>query len=100
MSQTLVRDEVVSNVVAKLQENGEVVTKKLITEVYNHIFDEIQDALVEGRKVSNVQIGNLVTVERAARKGRNPQTGEEIQIAASVTAKLKPSKQLKDRLNG
>lgn len=100
MSETLVRDEIVSNVVAKLQEEGEKITKKLVTDIYNYIFDDIQDALVEGRKVSNVQLGSLVPVERAARKGRNPQTGEELEIPASVTAKLRPSKQLKDRLNG
>jgi DNA-binding protein HU-beta len=59
----------------------------------------IQDRLAEGCEVPLPGAGKLVPVERAARPGRNPQTGETITIPGSVSAKLRPSKALKDALN-
>ena len=65
------------------------------------------DALVEiataelkkGGKVQLVGFGTLEVRKRAARKGRNPQTGEEIKIAASKNPKFKPGKSFKDMIN-
>ena len=50
-------------------------------------------------KVTLVGFGTFETAKRAARTGRNPQTGEEIKIAASTAAKFKPGKALKDAVN-
>jgi len=69
-------------------------------EISDAIFGLVHDLVVEGEEVPVGTLGKLTTVERAARKGRNPQTGEEIEIASSVAPKFKPSKTLKDQLKG
>lgn len=69
-------------------------------EVSDAIFGLVYDLVVEGEEVPVGALGKLTSVERAARKGRNPQTGEEIEIAASSAPKFKPSKALKDVLKG
>lgn len=56
----------------------------------------IAGALAKGDTVSLVGFGTFSVSERAARKGRNPRTGEEITIAASKTPKFKAGKALKD----
>ena len=56
------------------------------------------DALGEGREVRLAGFGTFAISERAARKGRNPATGEEVDIAASKSVKFKPAKDLKSRL--
>ena len=62
--------------------------------------DQIQTSLCKGDKVSVPALGSFDVTHRAARQGRNPQTGQTIKIAASKTPKFKPSKSLKDALNG
>nr|MBO1342191.1 HU family DNA-binding protein [Enterococcus sp. 665A] len=71
-------------------------TKKDATAAVDSLFDSIQDALKDGEKVQVIGFGNFEVRERAARKGRNPQTGEEITIAASKSPAFKAGKQLKD----
>ena len=61
--------------------------------------DGVTGALKKGDKVSLVGFGTFDTSKRAARKGRNPQTGAEIQIKASTVAKFKAGKSLKDAVN-
>ena len=56
----------------------------------------IQDAVVAGDKVSIVGFGTFETTERAARMGRNPQTGEDMEIPASKAPKFKAGKAFKD----
>ncbi|GCF95516.1 transcriptional regulator [Enterococcus florum] len=60
------------------------------------LFGGIQSSLKDGEKVQVIGFGNFEVRERAARKGRNPQTGEEITIAASKSPAFKAGKQLKD----
>ena len=64
------------------------------------IFDAITGALKSGDGVQLVGFGNFSVADRAARQGRNPQTGATIQIAASKAPKLKAGKGLKDAVNG
>ncbi|MFS0645007.1 HU family DNA-binding protein [Siminovitchia sp. 179-K 8D1 HS] len=71
-------------------------SKKDATKAVEAVFQSIQDALSSGNKVSLIGFGNFEVRERAARKGRNPQTGEEIDIAASKVPAFKPGKALKD----
>jgi len=59
----------------------------------------ITNALKEGDTVSLIGFGSFTVRERAARKGRNPQTGAEIQIKASKTPAFKAGKTLKDAVN-
>jgi DNA-binding protein HU-beta len=63
------------------------------------VFDTITDALKAGDEVRLVGFGNFAVSERAASEGRNPRTGEIIQIAASKQPKFKAGKGLKDALN-
>lgn len=76
------------------------VSKDKAGEISDAIFGLVFDLVVEGEEVPVGTLGKLTSSERAARKGRNPSTGEEIEIAASVVPKFKPSKALKDTLKG
>lgn len=69
-------------------------------EISDAIFELVFDLVVQGEEVPVGTLGKVTTIERAARKGRNPSTGEEIDIAASVGAKFKPSALLKNTLKG
>ena len=74
-------------------------TKKGTEEYVNALVDVITAALKKGEKVQLVGFGSFEVRKRAARKGRNPQTGEEIKIAASKTPKFKAGKSFKDMMN-
>ncbi len=63
------------------------------------ITDSIAKALKEGDQVALVGFGTFLVKERAARTGRNPQTGEPIQIAAAKIPSFKAGKALKDAVN-
>ncbi|TCJ01115.1 HU family DNA-binding protein [Cytobacillus praedii] len=82
----------------KLVELGFDLNKKETGQVTDSVFQVAYDLVSQGEEVPLGTLGKLTTSERAARKGRNPQTGEEIDIAASVVPKFKPSKSLKDTL--
>lgn len=71
-------------------------SKKDAGKAVDAVFEAIGEALQSGDKVQLVGFGNFEVRERQARKGRNPQTGEEIDIAASKIPAFKPGKQLKD----
>ncbi|KEO83686.1 HU family DNA-binding protein [Tumebacillus flagellatus] len=73
-------------------------TKKDAGNAVDAVFDAIVEALANGDKVQLIGFGNFEVRERSARKGRNPQTGEEIEIAASKTPAFKPGKQFKDSI--
>jgi integration host factor subunit alpha len=74
-------------------------SKKESAELVETIFDVIKDALVSGEKVKFSGFGNFVVREKNARKGRNPQTGAEIELAARRVLTFKPSLVLKTLLN-
>ena len=63
------------------------------------MLDAITNSLQQADPVSLVGFGTFVVRERAARTGRNPQTGAEIQIAAAKVPAFKPGKALKEALN-
>ncbi|ADU30124.1 HU family DNA-binding protein [Evansella cellulosilytica] len=71
-------------------------SKKDATSAVDAVFDVITGSLQNGEKVQLIGFGNFEVRERAARKGRNPQTGEEIEIPASNVPAFKPGKALKD----
>ena len=64
------------------------------------IVDALTDCLTAGDKVTLVGFGTFSVSERAARTGKNPQTGKAIEIAASVAPKFKPGNTLKALING
>lgn len=63
------------------------------------VLDEITQAVKKGDKVALTGFGNFELRERAARTGRNPQTGEEMQVPASKSPAFKPGKAFKDAVN-
>ncbi len=71
-------------------------TKKDAVASVDAVFASIEAALKKGEKVQLIGFGNFEVRDRAARKGRNPQTGDEIQIPASKVPAFKPGKALKD----
>lgn len=74
-------------------------TKKAAGEQVDAIVAVITEALASGEEVAISGFGKFSVTKRAAREGRNPQTGETIQIAASKSPKFKASKALKDAVN-
>jgi len=72
------------------------ITKKETEKVVNSVIDVIQEALSKDDKVSLVGFGTFEVRDRAARKGRNPKTGEEINIAATKVPVFRAGKALKD----
>lgn len=71
-------------------------SKKDATKAVDAVFEAVMDSLKNGEKVQLIGFGNFEVRERSARKGRNPQTGEEIEIPASKVPAFKPGKALKD----
>jgi len=65
-------------------------------EVVEAVFSAIETALRNKQEVRLVGFGTFVTATRKAAKGRNPRTGEEIEIPASTSVRFKPGKGLKD----
>ena len=74
-------------------------TKKGVEASINAFVDVVTEALVKGDKVQLVGFGSFEVRKRAARKGRNPQTKEEIKIPASKAPVFKAGKALKDKVN-
>ena len=87
-----------SELVASVAEVAEL-TKKDAEKAVNAVFASVQKALVEDDKVQIIGFGTFEVRTRAARKGRNPQTGETIEIPASKNPVFKAGKALKDMLN-
>lgn len=71
-------------------------TKKDVTATVEALFQSIEEILADGDKVQIIGFGTFEVRERAARKGRNPQTGEEIKIKATRVPGFKAGKALKD----
>ena len=88
------RNELVDNVSSKTD-----MKKSEASKAVDAVFDAIADALKGGDEVRLVGFGTFSVASRAASEGRNPRTGEKIQIAASKQAKFKPGKGLRDSLN-
>ena len=86
--------ELIAAVAAKTGE-----TKKSTESSVNAIVDVITSTLVAGDKVQLVGFGSFETRNRAARKGRNPQTKQEIKIPASKAPVFKAGKAFKDLVN-
>lgn len=74
-------------------------SKKDAEKALGAFIDTVSKALAAGDKVQLVGFGTFETTKRAAREGRNPQTGKTVKIAASVAPKFKAGKALKDIVN-
>lgn len=74
-------------------------TKKTSEEYLNAFVEVVTETLKKGDKIQLVGFGSFEVRKRAARKGRNPQTNEEIKIKASTVPAFKPGKALKEKVN-
>ncbi|QJD59667.1 HU family DNA-binding protein [Pseudomonas sp. gcc21] len=74
-------------------------SKEQASRVLNAVLDEITQALSKKETVTLVGFGTFLQRHRGARTGKNPQTGEPVQIKASNTVSFKPGKSLKDSIN-
>lgn len=74
-------------------------TKKDVEQLVEIIFDSIVSTLNKGEKIELRGFGSFRVRERNARKGRNPKTGEPVDIPAKRVAYFKPGKDLKDIIN-
>ncbi|MGB9804778.1 MULTISPECIES: HU family DNA-binding protein [Desulfofundulus] len=86
--------ELISQVAEKTE-----LTKKDAEKAVSAVLAAIEEALARGDKVQLVGFGTFEIRERAARKGRNPQTGEEIEIAAARVPVFKAGKALRDAVS-
>ena len=73
-------------------------TKKRAEELVNEFLGTVEKSLTKGNSVQFVGWGTFAVQKRAARKGRNPQTGKEIKIAAKKVVKFKVGKKLADKV--
>ncbi|SDZ10587.1 HU family DNA-binding protein [Thermoactinomyces sp. DSM 45892] len=74
-------------------------TKKDASEAVEAVLRTISESLSQGEKVQLIGFGNFEVRDRQARKGRNPQTGEEIDIPATKVPAFTAGKKLKDIVN-
>ena len=84
--------------IASVAEKAEL-TKKDAEKAVAAVLESVEEALAGGDKVQLVGFGTFTISKRAARTGRNPQTGATIKIAASKAPKFRPGKSLKDAVN-
>ena len=75
-------------------------SKKESSEAVESILDILKEVLEEGEKIKLSGFGNFVIRNKEVRKGRNPKTGEEMEISARSVLTFKPSQKLKDHING
>lgn len=74
-------------------------TKTFARDLVDNVFETISASIQKGEEVSIFGFGKFKVVERKARKGRNPQTGEAIKIAASKNVKFEQARAMKDLVN-
>ncbi len=94
MSTTLKKSELIAQVAEKTN-----ATKADAERSINAIIEALEDALVKKQTVTFVGFGTFTTAERKARTGRNPRTGETMNLPASTTPKFRPSPKLKEAIN-
>lgn len=87
-----------AELVAAMAEKTEL-SKKDAEKALKAFIDVVSDELKAGNKIQLVGFGTFEVAERAAREGRNPQTGDTMKIPASKSPKFKAGKALKDEVN-
>lgn len=87
-----------TELIAKIAENADI-TKAEAARALKSFETAITESMKNGDKISIVGFGSFETATRAARTGRNPQTGKEIQIAEAIVPKFKAGKTLRDSVN-
>ena len=86
-----------SDLITKIAEDAEI-TKAQAGAALDSFVDAVTKTLKKGDKVTLVGFGTFSVTKRAARTGRNPQTGETIKIKAKKVARFKPGKELSEKI--
>ena len=93
----MTKAELIDKVAQKISRSSQV-SKKATGDIIDLTFAEIALAIRKEKRFSVPSFGTFNVKSRKARKGRNPQTGEEMKIKASKTVSFKPAPQLKNKL--
>lgn len=88
-----------SELIAKLAEQNPHLYQRDVERIVSTIFDEITSALARGDRVELRGFGAFSVKERGSRIGRNPRTGEAVQVESKFIPYFKTGKQLRDKLN-
>ncbi|HLC15245.1 MAG TPA: HU family DNA-binding protein [Thermodesulfovibrionia bacterium] len=87
-----------ADIISRMAEGADI-TKAQADKALENLLEAITEGLKDGGRVAFVGFGTFSVLERKARTGRNPKTGEVIQIAESRTVKFTPSEGLKKAFN-
>ena len=89
--------KILSDIVDDIYKNDDTkATKTLITAIANSLITRVGDSLKDGEEVRLSNLGTFTLTHREARMGRNPATGEQVQIAAKTAIRFKATKTLAD----
>lgn len=88
-----------SELISKLSKANPHLYQRDVERIVNTFFSTITEALSRGERVELRGFGAFSVKQRAARMGRNPKTGEAVQVAAKFTPHFKTGKDLRERLN-
>ena len=89
-----------SELVEQVKVKAHLASKKEAERAIAAVFDTIKEVLAAEDKIQVIGFGTFEVKERAARRGRNPRTGDVIEIPASKYPSFKPGKTFKDEVNG
>lgn len=92
----MTKDELINSVIKSCKDPN--LSKRLTGDVLDAVFENISKAIKKEKRFAYPGFGTFTVRNRKARKGRNPQTGEEIKIKASKTVGFKPAPTLKTSL--
>jgi len=92
----LTKDDLITAITKSVKDNS--LSKRLVGDVLDAAFEAISKAIKKEKRFAYPGFGTFTVRTRKARKGRNPQTGEEIKIKASKTVGFKPAPALKNSL--
>lgn len=96
VGRTLTKADFVESVYSKV--GG--LSRRDSAEIVDMLFESMKETLARGEAVKISGFGNFVVRDKKPRVGRNPQTGQDIEISARRVLSFKPSQVLKDQLNG
>jgi len=88
-----------SELIAKLAEQNPHLYQRDVERIVSTIFDEVTSALARGDRVELRGFGAFSVKERGSRIGRNPRTGDAVQVESKFIPYFKTGKQLRDKLN-
>ncbi len=89
-----------SELIQRISENNPHLYQRDVERIVATIFDEIAEALADGKRVELRGFGAFSVKDREAREGRNPRTGATVNVDAKRIPFFKTGKQLRERLNG